>query len=106
MLKQILTATILSTSMITPVFAAEKTPVVNPASTKTIHIAVNGMVCDFCAQSLKKVFGKQDGVEKVDISLEKKLITLTVKPDTKLDDATITKLVTDSGYAVDKIHRM
>ncbi|HEY1096616.1 MAG TPA: heavy-metal-associated domain-containing protein [Alphaproteobacteria bacterium] len=106
MFKQILTIALLSTAIITPVFAADKTPVVKPVLTKTIHIGVNGMVCDFCAQSLKKVFGKQKGVETVAISLEKKLITLTVAPDTKLDDATITKLVTDSGYAVEKISRL
>lgn len=106
MFKQILTAMVVSTAIINPVFAAEKVPAVKPAATQTIHVGVNGMVCDFCAQSLKKVFGKQKGVEKVDISLEKKLITLTLTSDAKLDDTTITRLVTDSGYAVEKIHRM
>lgn len=73
---------------------------------ETIHIGVNGMVCDFCAQSLKKVFLKQDAVGAIDISLEDKLITVSLKKGKSLDDATIQKLVIDAGYEVSKIHHM
>ena len=37
---------------------------------KTIKIGVEGMVCDFCAQSIQKVFLRQAGVEKVDVNLD------------------------------------
>lgn len=76
------------------------------AVSETIHIGVNGMVCDFCAQSLKKVFLKQEAVQKVDISLEDKLITLGLKKNKSLDDGTIKKLVVDAGYEVSSIHHM
>ena len=72
----------------------------------TVHVGVNGMVCDFCAQSLKKVFLKQGAVQKVDISLEDKLITLELKKGKAIDDATIKKLVVDAGYEVSSIHHM
>lgn len=73
---------------------------------ETIHVGVNGMVCDFCAQSLKKVFLKQEAVKDIDVSLEKKLITIDTKPGKTLDDKVIDQLVVDAGYAVEKIHHM
>ena len=76
------------------------------AEGQVIHVGVNGMVCDFCAQSLTKVFKKNEGVSNVDVSLEKKLITITLKKDGKIEDETIKKLVVDAGYAIEGIHRM
>ena len=43
---------------------------IGSAYAKTIKIGVEGMVCDFCAQSIQKVFLKQAGVEKVDVNLD------------------------------------
>ena len=71
-----------------------------------IHVTVNGMVCDFCAQSLKKTFMKQKSVQAIDVSLEKKMVTINLKPGQQLDDATIKKTIADAGYDVEKIHRM
>ena len=65
-----------------------------------IYADVNGLVCDFCAQALEKVFGKQDAVADIDVDLNTKVITITLKAGQHLDDATISKLITDSGYAV------
>ena len=36
-----------------------------------IDISVQGMVCDFCAQSIEKVFMKQPGVEVVYVNLDR-----------------------------------
>lgn len=80
-------------------------PAVQAAQSQVIDVGVNGMVCDFCAQSLKKMFGKQQNVEKVDISLETKKIVVTLKPDADLSDDVVKKLITDSGYAVESIAR-
>ena len=33
------------------------------ASAQTVTAKVNGLVCDFCAQAVRKVFKKQDAVE-------------------------------------------
>lgn len=78
---------------------------VQAAQARYIDIGVNGMVCDFCAQSLKKLFSKQDAVDKIDISLETKKITVTLKPDQDLSDEVVKKLVVDSGYAVESVAR-
>jgi len=70
------------------------------ATTSTSIVHVNGLVCDFCARAVEKVFGKQKEVDAVKVDLDKKIITLDFKDNQRLDDATITKLVTDAGYNV------
>lgn len=70
------------------------------------HVGVNGLVCDFCARSLEKMFGKQDAVDHISVDLDEKLVTINFKDGKTLDDDTITKLITDAGYNVEKIHRM
>ena len=87
-------------------------PAAKPAATavatmgETIHVGVNGLVCDFCAQSLKKTFGKQAAVKNIDVSLTDKLVTIYLKPNQTMADAQIKKLITDAGYDVTKIHHM
>ncbi len=71
-----------------------------------IHVAVNGMVCDFCAQSLVKTFKKNAAVSDIDVSLEKKLVTIYLNKGASLDDAVIKETVIDAGYAMEGIHRM
>ena len=39
------------------------------AYAKIIKVDVEGLVCDFCAQSIEKVFMKQPGVEVVYVKL-------------------------------------
>ncbi len=77
----------------------------NAAYASTAKVDVNGLVCDFCARALEKVFGKQDAVENINVDLDKKIVTINFKEGQNLDDETLTKLITDSGYAVEKIRR-
>lgn len=72
---------------------------------ETIVANVNGMVCDFCAQAVNKVFKKEEAVEAVDVSLDDGTITITCKPGETLDDARVEKLVKKSGYALVSIDR-
>lgn len=66
----------------------------------TVYADVNGLVCDFCAQALEKVFSKQSEVASIDVDLSTKVITIHFNEGMSLDDQTITKLIVDSGYAV------
>ncbi len=76
----------------------------DPAAT-TVRVSIRGMVCGFCATGLKKTFNAQKGVSRVEVSLEKKEVILHLEPGAKLDDATITEKVKDSGYEVTEISR-
>lgn len=75
------------------------------AATSTSIVHVNGLVCDFCARAIEKVFGQKPEVQTVKVDLDEKIITLDFKDNQKLDDATITKLVTDAGYKVVSIDK-
>lgn len=75
------------------------------AQAQTIRVDVNGLVCDFCARALEKVFGREDAVDAIDVDLDTKIITIRFKDGKNLDDETITGLITDSGYNVVEIHR-
>ncbi|MAH04681.1 MAG: hypothetical protein CL561_03885 [Alphaproteobacteria bacterium] len=66
----------------------------------TVYADVNGLVCDFCARALEKVFGKQDAVDSIKVDLDEKVITIHFNEDQSLDDETITQLITDAGYNV------
>lgn len=69
----------------------------------TALVQVNGLVCDFCARALEKVFGKQEAVSDIDVNLDTKIITINFKDGQSLDDEAITALIKDSGYNVEAI---
>lgn len=71
---------------------------------ETIRVDVNGMVCDFCAQSLKKVFLKEPEVQDIEISLEKKQVVIDLKEGKSMQDKRIETLIINAGYAVAAIH--
>ena len=72
---------------------------------KEIKVSVKGMVCAFCAQGITKKFKAQPEIETVDVSLEKKIVTLKTRGTGDLTDVSITKILTDAGYNVEKIER-
>ena len=63
------------------------------------------MVCAFCAQGIRKSFESEKAVKSIDVALENKLVTLVLNKEVKIEDQKITKLITDAGYAVEKIER-
>ncbi len=75
------------------------------AHAETIKASVNGLVCSFCATGIEKTFKAQPAVEMVKVDLDKKLVTINTKSLETMDDATITKLLTDAGYTVTDIKR-
>ena len=70
-----------------------------------VETKVNGLVCDFCARALNKVFSKQQEVEKIDVNLDSGLVAVFLKPDQNLPDKKIKKLITDAGYNVASLSR-
>jgi mercuric ion binding protein len=75
------------------------------AHAEEVVISVKGLVCSFCAQSIKKTFSREKGVEKVDVDLDKKIVYVTAAPGEGLTDDRIKTLMTDSGYEVVEIKR-
>ncbi|MBN8548937.1 MAG: heavy-metal-associated domain-containing protein [Deltaproteobacteria bacterium] len=75
------------------------------ARAEDITVTVKGMVCSFCAQGIKKTFGKNVGVAEVEVDLEHKRVSLKVRQGATLSDESITTTINDAGYDVLKIER-
>lgn len=107
----ILTITIL-VSFVLPAHAADDASVQSvravqgALSSGDVHVSVNGLVCDFCARALEKVFGKEEAVKGIGVNLDTKIITINFKEGQSLDDERITKLIKDAGYNVEDIHHV
>jgi mercuric ion binding protein len=75
------------------------------AYAEKISITVKGMVCSFCAQGIKKTFERKNGVEKVEVDLDKKIVTISSAQGATLSDDDIKKAIKDAGYEVLTIER-
>ncbi|MDA9558815.1 heavy-metal-associated domain-containing protein [Alphaproteobacteria bacterium] len=67
-----------------------------------IDINVNGMVCDFCAQSIEKVFMKRDEVKGINVNLEKQKVIIYLKKETNITNDIIGTLFEGAGYSIKK----
>lgn len=70
-----------------------------------VSVDAFGLVCDFCATAIEKVFMRKDEVSGLNVSLVDHKIIIALKNGKNLDDAEIEKLITDSGYNVKSIDR-
>lgn len=110
-----LTLGLILTTLTLPVFAAENhqgqhqmpngtwmtsTEMAAPAATqgKTIVATVNGLVCDFCAQSIRKTLLKEAEVKDATVDLTAKTVTVQLKEDATLPEAHLKALLKDAGY--------
>lgn len=72
---------------------------------ENITVTVKGMVCSFCAQGLKKTFGKKDEVKGIEVDLDKKIVKVETKEGKSLTDEDLTAMIHDAGFDVSEIKR-
>ncbi len=72
---------------------------------ENILIKVNGMVCDFCAQSIWKVFQDYDAVDDIDVNLDTGIVTVNLKEGQDLTDEQLDKAITYAGYDLVEVTR-
>lgn len=82
---------VLALTLTTSAFAAGK-----------IEVTVKGMVCSFCSQGITKKFNEEK-VKSVNVDLANHLVTIELNDNQELSNEKITKILTDSGYGVEKI---
>ena len=70
-----------------------------------IEARVNGLVCDFCARSIRKVFLRTGAVEEANVNLKNRKVTVYLKEGENLTDETVKNLLEDSGYSTVSISR-
>jgi len=66
---------------------------------------VLGVVCDFCATAMNKIFGAREEVAAVYVDLDTKALNLVLKAGSDLDNATIESLAVQAGYRIAAVHR-
>jgi copper chaperone CopZ len=69
----------------------------------TIEMNVNGLVCAFCAQGIEKQLRKFPATAEVLVSLEHKLVAVSLKEGQDIPDADLRKALTNAGYTVKTI---
>ena len=66
---------------------------------------VLGVVCDFCALAMNKIFSKRKEVAAIYVDLDTKALSLVLVPSTSLSDDIIADLAVQAGYRVADIRR-
>ena len=66
---------------------------------------VLGVVCDFCALAMNKIFSKREEVAAIYVDLDTKALSLVLVPSASLSDDTIAELAVQAGYRVADIRR-
>ena len=67
------------------------------SATQTVVLSVSKMDCAACPITVKKALNKVAGVEKVEVSFEKREAIVTFD-DAKTSPEALTKATTDAGY--------
>ena len=68
-------------------------------------VAVEGMVCDFCAQAIERVFMKREEVAGITINLDDQNVIISLKSEKDIENTTIEELFLNAGYNVQTINR-
>ena len=89
-------ATITRTDEISAALANGGAPVV---------VDVLGVVCDFCATAMNKIFSKRDEVTAIYVDLDKKTLSLVINDGSNLSNMQIEKLAKQAGYRIAAIRR-
>lgn len=59
---------------------------------------VDGLACPYCAYGIEKKLNKIEGVEKIDIDLDKGLVTVNVREGVELTESQMDKLFQEAGF--------
>jgi len=59
---------------------------------------VDGLACPYCAYGVEKKFKAIEGVKKLDVDLDKGIVTVDVEDGVEFTDEQMKKLFEDSGF--------
>ena len=71
-----------------------------------IIVQTAGMMCESCAATVTDGFNKQNGVNTVQVDLEKQLVTIDVQDANALPDDVIKKTLTERDYEFISVERV
>ncbi len=59
---------------------------------------VDGLACPYCAYGIEKKLNKIDGVESLEVDLNKGLVTVNVREGVELTEPQMVQLFNDAGF--------
>ena len=71
-----------------------------------VVINVKGIVCSFCASTIKKSFKKNGFTGMVKVNLDDQTVVLDSEKRIDMKDSKIEKIILDSGYNITSIKRI
>jgi cation transport ATPase len=87
------------------IFSFSNTTFASEANNNKIDVSVKGMVCDFCARGIEKVFKKEKAVKAINVDLSNQKITVELNIGETMSDSYVTKLIESNGVSVVKVSR-
>lgn len=72
---------------------------------RTIEMRVDGMVCAFCAQGIRKNLAAQAPVEDILVDLERGTVAVALREGQDIDDETLRRSLEKSGFALREVTR-
>ena len=66
---------------------------------------VLGVVCDFCALAMNKIFSKREEVAAIYVDLNTRALNLVLAPGASMSDQTIADLAVQAGYRIAEVRR-
>ena len=66
---------------------------------------VLGVVCDFCALAMNKIFRKREEVAAIYVDLDTKALNLVLVPGASMSDQMIADLAVQAGYRIAEVRR-
>ncbi|MFM7086530.1 MAG: heavy-metal-associated domain-containing protein [Cyanobium sp.] len=76
------------------------------AAGTTIEVAINGMVCSFCAQGVERSLRSLPATAEVQLDLNKRLLSLTLRPGATIADEQLRRVIRHAGFDVRQIRRL
>ncbi len=73
---------------------------------KTIKMEVHGLVCSFCALGIEKKLKSMAPTNEVFVSLEQKIVAVSLKDGQDIPDAKLSSELKEAGYDVKSIQRV
>lgn len=67
------------------------------------NMRVDGLACPFCAYGIEKKFVKTEGVESVDIDLQKGLVIVKTAEGKTFEDEKLKEIINDAGFTMKSV---
>ena len=67
-------------------------------ASQEVRLRVDGLACPFCAYGLEKKLKRVEGVEKLDVDLERGEVTLIFNADARIDEELLRQKVKEAGF--------